>query len=70
MGDVRRELHRRDVTGGKSHIQAKPLCQLFSSPPRVLMVPQVPRDWLVKGVLLVCLDSVVKEDSLAFLARR
>lgn len=34
------------------------------------MVPQVPRGWLVKGVLLVCLDSVVKEDSLAFLARR
>lgn len=34
------------------------------------MVPQVPRGWLVKGALLVCLVSVVREDSQAFPAHR
>lgn len=38
--------------------------------PLVPMVLQVPRGWLVKEALLVCLDSVVREDSLAFLAHR
>lgn len=38
--------------------------------PLVLMVPQVPRGWLVKGALLVCLVSVVREDSQAFPAHR
>jgi hypothetical protein len=36
----------------------------------VLTVLQVPRVWLVRGALLVCLDSVVREDSLACLAHR
>lgn len=38
--------------------------------PLVLMVLQVPRGWLVKGALLVCLVSVVREDSPAFPAHR
>lgn len=42
----------------------------LSSSPRVLMVPQVLRGWLVKGVLLVCLVSVVREDSLVFPVHR
>lgn len=40
------------------------------SPLRVPMVLQVPRVWLVRGALLVFLGSVVREDSLAFLAHR
>lgn len=43
---------------------------VLSPSPRVPTVLQVPRGWLVKGALLVCLDSVVREDSLAFLAHR
>lgn len=42
---------------------------VFSSS-RVLTVLQVPRVWLVKGALLVFLDNVVREDSLAFPAHR
>lgn len=43
---------------------------VLSSSSRVLTVLQVPRGWLVKGALLVFLDSVVREDSLAFPAHR
>lgn len=69
MGDAGREPRRTDSTGEKRHGQASPESALSSSP-RVLMVPQVPRGWLVKGALLVCLVSVVREDSQAFLAHR
>lgn len=46
------------------------LASVLSSSPRVLMVLQVLRGWQVKGALLVYLDSVVREDSLAFPAHR
>lgn len=73
MGVREEELHRELYwEGRKNHGQVEPLHQFSfpTSPLRVLTVLQVPKVWLDRGASLVCLDSVVREDSLACLAHR
>lgn len=69
MGDVGGSCTEWTQRVGKGTARPSPVSAL-SPPPRVLMVPQVPRVWLVKGALLVCPVSVVREDSLASPAHR